>query len=118
VRGLRRVTTRPVTLGGAEIPQGAALYVHVGSANRDQEAFPSPDAFDLNRADLTDHVGFGRWTHFCLGAPLARLEARVALEQLVARLPDLRLSPGAERLDYIPNAVVPAVRHLQLQWTT
>jgi cytochrome P450 len=115
VRGLRRVTTRPVTLGGADIPEGAVLYVHVGSANRDDGAFDHPDEFDLARQNVGDHLGFGKWTHFCLGAPLARLEARVALEQLVARLPSLRLRDG-EHLTYAPNAVVPGVRHLHVEW--
>jgi cytochrome P450 len=116
VRGLRRITTRPVTLGGADIPAGAALYVHVGSANRDEEVFQNAEVFDVRRTNLSEHVGFGKWTHFCLGAPLARVEARVALECLVDRLPNLRLGAGQEHLDYTPNAVVPGVRHLEVIW--
>jgi cytochrome P450 len=116
VRGLRRVTTRDTALGGVEIPAGETLYVHVGSANRDDSVFDDPDSFDPDRADLSEHVGFGKWTHFCLGAPLARVEARVALSCLIERLPDLRLADGEERLEYTTNAVVPAVRHLRVVW--
>jgi cytochrome P450 len=116
VRGLRRVTTRPVVLAGAEIPEGATLYVHVGSANRDEAVFERPDEFDPSRSSLSEHVGFGKWTHFCLGAPLARLEARIALECLVERLPNLTLAPGEEQLEYIVNAVVPPVKHLRVEW--
>jgi cytochrome P450 len=117
VRGLRRVTTRDTTLGGVEIPAGATLYVHVGSANRDEAVFDHPDNFDLDRPDLSEHVGFGKWTHFCLGAPLARLEARVALSCLIERLPGIRLADGEERLEYTTNAVVPAVQHLRVVWS-
>lgn len=116
VRGLRRVTTRPVSLGGADIPAGAALYVHVGSANRDDTVFADPERFDPTRANLSEHVGFGKWTHFCLGAPLARLEARIALECLIERMPTLRLAAGAEALEYMANAVVPGIRHLNVTW--
>jgi cytochrome P450 len=116
VRGLRRVTTRAATLGGVEIPAGATLYVHVGSANRDETVFQDPDSFDIGRPDLSDHAGFGKWTHFCLGAPLARLEARVALACLTERLPELRLADGDKRLQYTINAVVPAVRKLSVVW--
>ena len=117
VRGLRRVAKCPIEIGGARISEGAAMYVHVGSANHDKTIFDRPDEFDIDRSNLTEHVAFGKWTHFCLGAPLARLEARVALECLIDRLPDMRL---AERerggLEYIPNAILPGVRHLDIAW--
>lgn len=116
VRGLRRVTTRPVTLGGVDIPADASLYMHVGSANRDEAVFEDPETFNPERPNLSDHVGFGKWTHFCLGAPLARVEARVALECLVERLPDLRLVDPDQGLDYVVNAVVPAPRSLPVRW--
>jgi cytochrome P450 len=117
VRGLRRVTTCPVHLGDADIPEGATLYVHVGSANRDASIFERAEEFDIDRPDLSEHVGFGKWTHFCLGAPLARLEARIALEILVGRFPRLRLcEEERSHLQYVPNAVVPAIRHLKVAW--
>ena len=63
-----------------------------GSANRDAEAFPNPEQVDLERPNAKDHVAFGEGIHYCLGAPLARLEARIAIETLLDRLPGLALA--------------------------
>jgi cytochrome P450 len=117
VRGLRRRTTAPVTLGGVDLPVGATIYMHVGSANRDGSMFVNPEKFDLQRTNTSKHLGFGIWTHFCLGAPLARLEARVALETLIDRLPTLRLAEGQGRLKYTDNMVLPSPRHLHVAWS-
>jgi cytochrome P450 len=92
---LARVTTEDVTLHGTTIPAGGRVVLVVGSANRDERAFATPDVYDLDRPDRElQHIasfGFGR--HFCLGASLARLEARVALEELVARVADYDIDP-------------------------
>ncbi|MGH2938428.1 MAG: cytochrome P450 [Solirubrobacterales bacterium] len=117
VRGLRRVTTKETTLGGVTVPEGATLYVHVGSANRDEKVFDHPEEFRPGRPGISDHVGFGRWTHFCLGAPLARIEARIAIECVAERLPSLQLSGNQGELEYVTNAVVPAVEHLFVAWS-
>ena len=74
IRGLNRMTTRESVLGGVEIPSGAPLYWMPSSANLDESHFEEPDRFDLHRPRITDHLAFGAWTHFCIGAPLARLE--------------------------------------------
>jgi cytochrome P450 len=115
VRGLRKTTTREVSLGGVTIPEGATVYVHVGSANRDETVFADPDEFDLSRPNVNEHLGFGIGAHFCIGAPLARLEGRVALERLLARLPGLRLSNPEVELSYSPNMLVPAPRRLDVE---
>lgn len=102
IRGLFRRATKDVELDGADIHQGDVLHVLYSSAGHDEKYFSDPERFDLHRENAKDHVSFGRWTHFCLGAPLARLESRVALEALSRRLPDLHEAPGQE-LDYAPT---------------
>src|SRR5699024_6982503 len=84
---LARVTTTDVTLHGHTIPAGERVLLLAGSANRDERAFPDPDRFDLDR-DLggTTIASFGVGRHFCMGASLARLEARVVLEELRDRV--------------------------------
>jgi cytochrome P450 len=86
-----RVTTEPVTLGGVTIPAHEQVLVCLGAANRDPERFPAPDVLDIGRSD-GPNLGFGHGIHYCLGAPLARLEARVAFETLLSRYPGLRLA--------------------------
>ncbi|HJY73363.1 MAG TPA: cytochrome P450, partial [Streptosporangiaceae bacterium] len=71
----RRVTTRPVTLSGVDLPRGAPLYLWLASAGRDKAAFAEPDRFDLHRLDAERHLAFGKGVHFCLGANFGRLEA-------------------------------------------
>ncbi|XXX74516.1 cytochrome P450 [Sorangium sp. So ce134] len=88
-----RHTTAEVELGGVKLPAGAMLQLAVCSANHDEGLFSEPTAFNPCRPNAERHFSFGRGAHFCLGAPLARLEGRVALERLLARLPNLRLDP-------------------------
>ena len=91
-----RETTRPTILSGVELPAGAQLLLALGSANRDERRFADPARFDLNRRP-EEHFAFGFGRHFCAGSHLARLEARIALNAILDRLPDLRSAPGAER---------------------
>ena len=86
-----RVTTEPVTVDGVEIPSREQVLVCLGSANRDPVRFPAPDVLDLAHRNGSN-IGFGHGIHYCLGAPLARLEARVAFEELLSRHPCMRLS--------------------------
>jgi cytochrome P450 len=91
VQGLARTTTAPVTLHAVTIPEASKVLLLFGSANHDERAFPEAERFDVLRAP-NPHVAFGFGAHFCLGANLARLEARVAFEELLARLPDYRMT--------------------------
>lgn len=86
VQGFYRTATRDVVLGGTRIAKGQKVVVLYASANRDEALFPDPEAFVPDRDGITDHLVFGRGPHFCLGAGLARLELRVALEELSRRL--------------------------------
>ena len=92
----RRVTTRPVTLAGVALPQGAKLYLWMAAAGRDEAAFAEPDRFDLHRPDAERHLAFGKGQHFCLGANFGRLEAQIAVAELARRYPRLRLAPDQE----------------------
>jgi cytochrome P450 len=87
---LVRRTTTEVELSGVRIPAGETVMPWIASANRDPSRFPEPDRFDVRR-DPNRHLGFGHGIHFCVGAPLARLEARVALPMMLEQLRDLRL---------------------------
>ena len=86
-----RCATREVTMHGQVIPEGRLVLAVVGSANRDASQFPDPDTFDIARAPAR-HIGFGHGIHTCLGAALARLETRVAIGDLLARCPEMRLA--------------------------
>ncbi len=94
IQALPRLATRDLELGGAKLPKDARLLLLFGSANRDEARFPDPDRFDIHR-DAQPHLAFGHGVHFCLGAALARLEARVAFETLFSRCCKLRLETDA-----------------------
>jgi cytochrome P450 len=90
-----RVTTRPTELEGVEIPEGAHVVAHIGSANRDESRWDRAGEFDIRR-EPKPHISFAAGPHMCLGMHLARLEMRSAVGALLDRLPDLRLDPDAE----------------------
>ena len=98
----RRVTTRRVTLGGVDLPEGAKLFLWLAASGRDASVFAQPEMFDLRRQDSSKSLAFGFGIHYCLGAALGKLEARLALEALTSRFPDLRLVEGQE-LTFHPN---------------
>jgi cytochrome P450 len=89
---LARVTNTETQLGGHTIPVDQMVMLWIGAANRDPRQFPDPSSFELRR-DPNPHLAFGRGTHFCVGAPLARLEGRVAINLLLDRYPHLRCDP-------------------------
>lgn len=90
-QALPRIATRDVVLHGCEIAAGQEVSLLWGSANHDERRFPDPERFDIHRADKR-HLALGHGIHFCMGAHLARLEGRVALEELLARIPDYELA--------------------------
>jgi cytochrome P450 len=92
---LDRYATRDVEFGGAAIRRGDLVRISVTAANRDPAVFPDPDRFDLDRPNAARHIAFARGPHVCIGMHLARLEAHTAVGRLLARLPGLRLEPGA-----------------------
>jgi hypothetical protein len=103
-----------VELGGVTIPAGSAVLLALGGANRDEDAFPSAQTFDVGRPDSRRHLSFGRTTHFCLGAPLARMEMEVVLQLLVSRVPNMVLVEG-QAFPYQKNVVMRSPQGLLVQ---
>jgi cytochrome P450 len=110
----RRKTTQAVEVGGVPVLVDANLLL-LGSANRDPAVFEDSDRFGIHRRNAKEHLSFGSGAHFCLGAPAACLEARVVLEELIARLPGLRLVPG-QRLRFQPNTTFRRPLSLLVEW--
>jgi len=103
VQRLSRVVYEDVAIGDRTIPAGSLVMGLLGAANRDPAHFPEPDRFDIGRRD-NRHLAFGWGIHFCLGAPLARLEGQVALGTLLRRFP--RLALAADRVEWRQTATL------------
>jgi cytochrome P450 len=116
-RALNRWAAADVELGGKTIRRGDGVILILGSANRDPERFVDPDLFDPGRED-TRHVAFGRGSHYCLGAPLARLEGEIALTTLLRRLPGLRLAVSVDDLRWRPVPLFRSLVALPVEWST
>lgn len=89
--GWRRKALKDTEVGGVQIPEGGELLLLMGSANRDETRFENGEDFDITRANARDHLSFGFGIHYCLGNMLAKLQAKIALEELTTALPDLQL---------------------------
>jgi cytochrome P450 len=118
-----RLTRLATTLGGVDIPAGTTVMIPPGAANRDSRRFECPTEFRPDRPNAREHVAFGRGVHTCLGAPLARVEARVSLERILDRITDIRISDavhgpaGARHFDYVPALHDRGLRSLHLEFT-
>jgi cytochrome P450 len=114
-RTIARWAAADTELGGETIGRGELLIAVVGSANRDEAQFPGADELDVRR-DAGRHIGFGRGPHYCLGAPLARLETEIALETLLRRLPNLRLDIAEDNLYWRPIPIFRSLASLPVAW--
>jgi cytochrome P450 len=110
-----RACLKDTTVGGLSIPAGAKVMLVLASANNDEAVFEQPYAFDIGRANARRHLAFGTGAHACLGARLARLEMRVVLEQLVRRLPHMRLVARQE-YEYLNIASIGGPLALLVEW--
>ncbi|MFJ4630327.1 cytochrome P450 [Streptomyces sp. NPDC088847] len=111
--GTFRFAAEPLEIAGTPIERGDPVMVGLTAADRDGERYPAPDRFDIHR-DARGHLAFGHGIHYCLGAPLARLEARTAIGTLLARAPGLALDgpPG----DWLPGMLMRGMRSLPVRW--
>jgi pimeloyl-[acyl-carrier protein] synthase len=104
-----RIATDEVEIGGTSLPRGARIFTMINAANRDPEQFPDPDRLDVRR-ELGRHIAFGYGIHFCLGAPLARMEGQIALPAVLARRPYLACAD--DRLVWLDSLVFRGVQVL------
>jgi hypothetical protein len=111
VKQVRRIAVRDAEVGGGMVKAGTVLVLLIGAANRDAEKFDRPDELDITRPGK-DNISFGRGIHHCLGAPLARLEGRIALEVLMERFPEIRF--GRRRPKFRSRIVLRALQHLDI----
>ena len=109
-----RVAMRDVSIHGVHIPKRARVALVTGAACRDPREFTEPDRLDVTRANAAEHLNFGKGVHFCLGAPLARMEMRIALELLTARAPDMRLVPDQD-FPYTPITMFRSLERLVVE---
>ncbi|MFS8197936.1 cytochrome P450 family protein [Streptomyces sp. CWNU-52B] len=111
----QRLALTDVEMGGVTVPAGSTVLIAMADADRDVERFQQPDRFDIRR-DARGHIAFGHGLHYCLGAPLARLEGRIAVRTLLERCPDLALDMDETGLSWIPGLLIRGVRELPVRW--
>jgi cytochrome P450 len=114
-RSTPRWATEDVAIGGQTIRQGEMVMVVLGSANRDAAQFEQPADLDIQRRD-NKHLAFGLGIHYCVGAPLARMEGRIALETLLDRLPNLRLAAPVDQLQWRTVPLIRGLKRLPVVW--
>ncbi|MEU4650288.1 cytochrome P450 [Nocardia fluminea] len=124
IKGDFRMARVPTQVGGVDVPAGSTVMVVNAAANRDPRQFENPETFDPDRHNARSHIAFGRGVHTCPGAPLARAEARVALELLLDRTTDIGISErehgpaAARRYSYLPTYILRGLTALHLEFTT
>jgi cytochrome P450 len=112
VRGITRMTTKEVEVGGVTLPKGAHLLLLYASANDDETEFPCPREFDLERPNLGRHMSFGGGVHRCAGAALARMELKVAAREIIKRIDNIELAVPVEEITYVPTVATHSIANL------
>ena len=114
VRAMRRVALADTTLAGQAIGEGESVVMVYASANRDEDVFEEPNRFRVDRTP-NEHLALGFGPHYCLGANLAKMEIKVTLERILARLPNLRLAPGSDPV-FTPSALIDGIESMPVEW--
>ncbi|MBB6253315.1 cytochrome P450 [Nitrospirillum iridis] len=117
VRGLSRMTTKEVEVGGKLLPKGAHLLLMYASANDQEDVFPCPREFDMERSNLGRHVAFGGGPHRCIGLSLARMEIRVAAREVIRRLDHFKLDIPVEEIRYLPTVATHSIEKLPVSFS-
>jgi cytochrome P450 len=117
-----RLTKRKIKIGNLEVPAGKMVLLALAAANRDPQRWQDPEAFRIGREKIKEHLAFGRGAHVCIGAPLARAEVRVLLEQLLRLTADIRVStahhgPAGDQVDYEPSFIIRGLERLHVELT-
>ena len=112
----RRLAKEPVEIAGVKIQAGERVLCFLASANRDEDKFENSEVFDMHRKDARAHIAFGFGNHFCLGAPLARFELQVIIQELTSRLPDLRLADD-QSLAMVETVQFRGPKELWVEWS-
>ena len=124
VKSDSRLTVRPTTIGGVDLPVGTVVMVLPGAANRDPRRFENPHEFQIDRKNVREHMAFARGVHSCPGGPLARVEGRVSIERILDRMPHIEIDESAHgpadgrRYEYEPTYILRGLRELHLAFTT
>jgi cytochrome P450 len=113
VQSTARFPKQAANVGGTEIPADAIAFVVLAAANRDPAKFPAPEEFDITR-EPNEHVAFGEGIHFCIGAPLARLEASVAFGAMLDRFPNLRFKDPELKPKYKGSYILRGIESLPM----
>ena len=112
-QGLFRVVTNDIEFHGQELPKGTRIWIMFGAANRDENTFENAESFNPGRDNLKEHIAFGKGHHFCIGAPLSRLEGKVAFEELTKRIKLPAFSEG-NTFEYEPSFILRGLAQLDL----
>jgi cytochrome P450 len=122
IKGDFRLARVPTSIGGVDVPAGTTVMLVNGAANRDPRKFDRPAEFDPDRPNAREHLAFGHGIHFCLGAPLARTEGRVAVQRMLERTSCILVSdaahgaPDARRFRYVPTYMLRGLQALHLNF--
>jgi cytochrome P450 len=122
VKVIYRLSLKTTTIGGHTVPAGTVVDLALTAAGNDPAHFDAPERFDIDRDRLRDHLAFSRGKHGCPGAPLARMEARIAIERLLARTTDIRLSeahhgpPSERRFRFEPTYSFRSLSDLHIEF--